>query len=61
MPGTALSRGSRVAVGRDNDTVGTVLGLSDSGQLVGVKFDDSDYVTEYTIEQFADRFGGGSK
>ena len=56
IAGTELRRGSRVAIGKDNDTLGTVLGLSDSGQIVGVKFDDSEAVTEYTIEQFVSRF-----
>ena len=56
MPGTRLSRGSRVTIGRDNDTHGTVLGLSDNGEVVGVKFDHLDTVTEYTLEQFRNRF-----
>lgn len=46
MPGTTLSRGSRV-----DD--GTVLGLSDNGEYVGVMFDHHEFVTEYTLEQFA--------
>ena len=50
MPGTNLSRGSRV-----ND--GTVLGISDNGQYVGVIFDFYSLVTEYTLDQFAQRFG----
>lgn len=56
IAGTDLRRGSRVAIGKDNDTLGTVLGLSDNGEIVGVKFDDSQAVTEYTLEQFASRF-----
>jgi hypothetical protein len=59
MDGTRLSRGSRVTIGRDNDTHGTVLGLSDNGEIVGVKFDHLDTVTEYTLEQFQGRFGKG--
>jgi len=58
--GTRLRRGSRVAIGKDNDTLGTVLGLSDNGEIVGVKFDDSEAVTEYTMEQFVSRFGKGN-
>ena len=50
MPGTNLSRGSRV-----ND--GTVLGISDNERYVGVKFDHNENVTEYTLDQFAQRFG----
>jgi hypothetical protein len=57
IDGTDLSRGSRVAIGRNNDEFGTVLGLSDNGRFVGVKFDDTEHVTEYTIEQFVTRFG----
>ncbi len=57
IPGTDLRRGSRVVIGKDNDTLGTVLGLSDSGEVVGVKFDDTEHVVEYTLEQFASRFG----
>ena len=56
IAGTNLRRGSRVTIGKDNDTHGTVLGLSDNGEIVGVKFDDSQAVTEYTLEQFAARF-----
>jgi hypothetical protein len=57
MDGTTLSRGSRVTIGRDSDTHGTVLGLSDNGEVVGVKFDHCENVTEYTLEQFQERFG----
>ena len=60
IEGTGLRRGSRVAIGKDNDTLGTVLGLSDSGEIVGVKFDDTPTVVEYTIEQFVSRFGKGN-
>lgn len=56
IAGTNLRRGSRVTIGTNNDTHGTVLGLSDNGEIVGVKFDDSQAVTEYTLEQFAERF-----
>lgn len=55
MPGTDLPRGARVLVG--DDTWGTVLGTSDNGEWIGVKFDDSEWVTEYTVEQFTSRFG----
>ena len=56
IAGTDLRRGSRVAIGKDSDTFGTVLGLSDNGEIVGVKFDDTEHVVEYTLEQFANRF-----
>ena len=56
IEGTPLKRGSRISIGTNNDTHGTVLGISDSGLLVGIKFDDCEFVTEYTLEQFVSRF-----
>jgi hypothetical protein len=56
IEGTRYGRGSRVTVG--TDTHGIVLGVSDSEKWIGVKFEDSEHVTEYTPEQFASRFGG---
>lgn len=50
IPGTNLYRGSRV-------TDGTVLGLSDNKEYVGVIFDYADKVSEYTLKQFVIRFG----
>lgn len=54
MEGTDLSRGSIITLG--DGTKGVVLGLSDNGEYVGVKFDFCQFVTEYTVEQFAQRF-----
>ena len=61
IAGTDLRRGSRVAIGKDSDTFGTVLGLSDNGEIVGVKFDYLENVTEYTLEQFESFSKGATK
>ena len=47
IAGTRYGRGSSVTIG--DDTHGRVLGTSDNGEWVGVLFDHSEHVTEYTL------------
>jgi len=57
MEGTNLARGSVVTLG--DGTKGSVLGLSDNGEYIGVKFEYCQFVTEYTVDEFSRRFPKG--